>query len=72
MNHYTPDDTGELSKDQRRGEVAAMLATAILRLHSRNALHAVANDEVNDWNSEEPGPACLDVSPKIVLIGHTS
>lgn len=61
------DDPDSLAPDQRLSAIACILAAGILRLQSRAALLAHAAESENPSDS---GPACLDVSAKIVLSVH--
>ncbi len=55
-----PHDSTSLSPDERRRELAAILAQAILRLHSRGALSAPENLSKSE-------PADLELRPETRL-----
>ena len=62
FNHLGPDD--------RRREIARILAAGVLRLHSRAAL-AVAPDATTQKNPEDSGQNCLEVPADPRLSVHT-
>jgi len=59
-----PDDPSLLTPDERRAEVANILAAGILRLHNRAA---IPGDDPPAEISPELTAACLEVPAKIVL-----
>jgi hypothetical protein len=60
------DDPNHLTPDQRRDEVASILAAGILRLHARAAL---SSEKVPE-KSPELASAHLEVSAETVLSVH--
>ncbi|GIW90013.1 MAG: hypothetical protein KatS3mg109_0445 [Pirellulaceae bacterium] len=63
-------DPSHMAADERLHEVAGILAAGVLRLHSRAALPAHAQDS----GPEKPAKAgedCLEVPGKTVLSVHT-
>ena len=59
-----PDDPSSLTPDERRCEVASILAAGILRLHSRAA---IPGDDPPAEISPESATACLEVPAETVL-----
>jgi hypothetical protein len=70
MNRTAIEETGAPSPEQRRRDVAAILAAGILRLHARAALPA-AGEQGGPRNPEDSETACLEVGPEIVLSVHS-
>jgi hypothetical protein len=66
------DDPSSLTPDERFTAVAGILATGVLRLHTRAALpeNEPKPDQITDIPSQS-GHACLDVSEKTVLSVHS-
>jgi hypothetical protein len=60
-----------LAPDVRLREVARILALGILRLHSRAALVAAADEPGVSENPAQNAQDCLEVSPATVLTVHT-
>jgi hypothetical protein len=56
-----------LTPDDRRHEVAAILAAGLLRLSARAALAADAGEHSAAENPENSGPTCLEVPAETVL-----
>ncbi|GIW90165.1 MAG: hypothetical protein KatS3mg109_0597 [Pirellulaceae bacterium] len=63
-------DPSHMAADERLHEVAGILAAGVLRLHSRMALPAHAQDSGPE-KPPEPGKDCLEVPGKTVLSVHT-
>ncbi|GIW90600.1 MAG: hypothetical protein KatS3mg109_1032 [Pirellulaceae bacterium] len=63
-------DPSHMAADERLHEVAGILAAGVLRLHSRVALPAHAQDS-GPRKPPEPGEDCLEVPGKTVLSVHT-
>ena len=57
--------------DERRAEVAAILAAGVLRLHDRAAFPDELGDFPAKENSSDSGISCLEVSSETVLSVHT-
>jgi hypothetical protein len=66
------NDTEVLTPDQRRGEVARLLAVGVLRLHSRAALAGAEGEPYGPKNLPDSDGNCLEVPTQIVLSVHTS
>ena len=64
------DDPSSLTPDERLAEVANLLATSILRLHSRAALSNDVARRSSPENPPESAAACLEVSDETVLSVH--
>ena len=62
------DDPSFLTPDERRSEVAGILAAGVLRLRARAALPEVAAVELPP--DEETGGSCLELSDETVLSVH--
>jgi len=60
------DVVGSMTADQRRCEIAGILAAGILRLRSRDALLVEKSQE----KPAESAPNCLEVIDETVLSGH--
>ena len=58
------DDPSLLTPDERRAEVASILAAGILRLHARAAL---PGDDPSTEISPDSATACLEVPAETVL-----
>jgi hypothetical protein len=56
-----------LTPADRRREVAAILATGLLRLSARAGLAADLGEHSALGNPPESGPTCLEVPPETVL-----
>lgn len=61
------DDPSFLTPDQRRSEVASILAAGVLRLRARAAL---AGDDPGPENPPDSGLTCLEVPDETVLSVH--
>ena len=59
-----PDDPSSLTPDERRSEVASILAAGVLRLHARAA---ILGDELPAEISPESATTCLEVPAETVL-----
>jgi hypothetical protein len=67
-----PDlDPSLLTLDERRREVAAILAAGLLRLRARAALPTDPGQVPGPENLPETGPDCLEVPAETVLSVHT-
>ena len=64
-------NAGTMTADQRRREVARILAAGILRLHARAALPAEPGELSSPKNPADSGQDGLEVSQETVLSGHT-
>jgi hypothetical protein len=64
-------DIGVMTPDQRRGEVARVLAAGVLRLHQRAALAGAPGKLPDSGKPTESSPNCLEVSRGTVLSVHT-
>jgi len=65
-----PSDDSILTPDERRSEVANILAGGVLRLHARAALPNDTPDLSVPKNSLEFAPSYLEVSNETVLTVH--
>ena len=66
------NDTEVLTPDQRRGEVARLLAVGVLRLHARAALPDDVGESTGPKIPANSDGNCLEVPTQIVLSVHTS
>ena len=64
------DDSSFLTPDERLAEVAGILATSVLRLHTRVALSFDVASRLAPKNLAESGTSCLEVSEETVLSVH--
>ena len=64
------DNSSVLTPDERRAELAGILAAGVLRLHPRAALPADLGDPSASENSLECGVSCLEVPAETVLSVH--
>jgi hypothetical protein len=64
------DDPSTLTPDERRAEVANILAAGILRLHTRAALPPSSASSSDQEKLAESAPSCLEVSDETVLSVH--
>jgi hypothetical protein len=62
---------GTMTADQRRREVARILAAGVLRLHARAALPPDQDGVSGPENPAESSQDCLEVSLETVLSVHT-
>jgi hypothetical protein len=69
QRHAEPD--GTMSADQRRREVARILAAGVLRLQARAALPPDPGETSGPKNRAQSGQDCLEVLRKTVLSVHT-
>jgi hypothetical protein len=64
------DDPSTLTPDERRAEVANILAAGVLRLSARAALPGDAPERSAPENPAESASSCLEVSDETVLSVH--
>jgi hypothetical protein len=64
------EKASDLTADQRRGEIASLLAAGILRLWSRAALPPVGSTSPASEKAENSSPNCLEVPGETRLSGH--
>ena len=64
------EDPDLLTPDQRLSEVAGILATGILRLHSRAALTDGESEDPAPKSVEDSASSCLELSAETVLSVH--
>lgn len=64
------NEADALTPDQRRQEIARILARGVLRLHSRAALAVVAEDPAKSKNLPDSDPIRVDVSRETRLHVH--
>lgn len=65
-----PFDDSLLTPDERRSEVASILAAGILRLSARAALPGDAPEVPAPENPAQSASSCLEVSDETVLSVH--
>jgi hypothetical protein len=66
-----PFDNSDLTPQDRFREIAAVLATGVLRLRDRAALAAEPGEHLAPKNPEKTGDSCLELPGKTVLSVHT-
>ena len=64
------DDSLTMTPDERRAAIAKILATGILRLHTRAALPSASVSSFDAENTENPGSPRLEVPDETVLSVH--
>lgn len=64
------DDSCSMTPDERRAAIASILASGILRLHTRAALTPEPGASRGIENSQNPGISPLEVSDETVLSVH--
>jgi len=65
-----PIDDFILTPDERRSEVAGILAAGVLRLSAMALLATDATNHLASANSQESAPSCLEVPAETVLSVH--
>jgi hypothetical protein len=70
MPNHIKNDSSILTVQQRRQEVARILAVGVLRLHARAALSADLGENSSPKNLPESDQDCLEVSEPTVLSVH--
>jgi hypothetical protein len=71
MRRSYPEGSEILTPEQRRGEIADILAAGIVRLHTRTALPSAAGELSGPRNLAESEPARLEVSEETLLSVHS-
>jgi hypothetical protein len=71
MHRQHDDNDSLLAPDQRRREIATILAAGILRLHNRAALLTFASERTSPEKPENSAPNCLEVPDEARLSVHT-
>ena len=70
---YDPTDPNQLTEDQRRDEISAILATGVRRLLAHRASHPVSLPSESDGNGlDESGDLSLHVSRPVNTDGERS
>jgi len=64
------DDSSFLTPDERRTELAGILAAGVLRLHARAALPAALGHHSAPKDFPDSGISCLEVRAETVLSVH--
>ncbi|QDU76941.1 hypothetical protein Pan97_39980 [Bremerella volcania] len=65
-----PSDDSFLTADERRAEVASILAAGVLRLSARALLATATATRGPSENQAESASSCLEVSDETVLSVH--
>lgn len=65
-----PIDDSLLAPDERRAEVASILAAGVLQLSARAALTSDVPERPASENPKSPASSCLEVSDETVLSLH--
>ncbi len=65
-----PIDDSFMTPDERRSEVAGILAAGVLRLSAMARLATDATNRLTSANPQKSAPSCLEVPDETVLSVH--